>query len=394
MKKALTKYALKNKFRVENGASAFKRCANNLKLVNKHFEGEQGLSMIVHQKSVLQDFLKQNRNMKLNIRTEAIFSKPELFDDGDDDLEESEILKHLPSARFNIHNDDDLTQAIEDSVKQILLQIEKLEATKSNLKFKRAVSITIHYDKYDPTRAGRYIELPRFIKLKKACVNIKNEDNKCLKYCVQSIVYDKINNHHPEAMFHYKNLNDDIINWNGINFPAGNKDIDRLETNNNGLISINVYEPDDLLNEDKVIKTKTTKVQNAKYHIDLLKFFDEKDNYHFAIVKNISRLLSNQANNAKTPKHFCRYCCHPFTTEKGLNKHYSDGCKSFDGQNFKLPDKGSYIEFQKYNTKLECPFVIYCDFECLTVNSNEPKPCGYIRNISGTQTLWLYDECC
>lgn len=98
-KKALTKYAIKNRFRVENGASAFKRYANNLKLINKHFQGEQGLSMIVHQKSVLQYFFKQNRNMKLNIRTEAIFSKPELFDDGDDDLEESEILKHLPSTR-------------------------------------------------------------------------------------------------------------------------------------------------------------------------------------------------------------------------------------------------------------------------------------------------------
>ena len=37
MKKALTKYAIKNKFRVEQGKSAFKRYANNLKLINKHF---------------------------------------------------------------------------------------------------------------------------------------------------------------------------------------------------------------------------------------------------------------------------------------------------------------------------------------------------------------------
>ena len=168
MKKALTKYAIKNKFRVEKGATAFKRYANNLKLVNKHFDGEQGLSMIVHQKSLLQEFLRENRNMKLNIRTEAIFTKPEHLDGGDwDEFEESEILYKLPSTRFNIHNEDDLTQAIEDSVKQILLQIEKLEATKSNLKFKKVLSITIHYDKYDPTRAGRYIDLPKFIKLKK-----------------------------------------------------------------------------------------------------------------------------------------------------------------------------------------------------------------------------------
>ena len=44
MKKALTKYAIKNKFRVEKGKSAVKRFVNNLELINKHFKGEQGLS--------------------------------------------------------------------------------------------------------------------------------------------------------------------------------------------------------------------------------------------------------------------------------------------------------------------------------------------------------------
>ena len=57
MKKALTKYAIKNKFRVEKGKSAFKRYANNLKLINKHFKGEQGLSMIQHQKPLLVELL-------------------------------------------------------------------------------------------------------------------------------------------------------------------------------------------------------------------------------------------------------------------------------------------------------------------------------------------------
>ena len=108
-------------------------------LVNKHFEGERGLSMIVHQKSLLQDFLRNNRNMKLNIRTTAVFTKPSVAedDDFDDDVREQELLYNLPSTRFNIHNEDDLNQAIEDSVKQILLQIEKLQGTSSNLKFKK-----------------------------------------------------------------------------------------------------------------------------------------------------------------------------------------------------------------------------------------------------------------
>ena len=50
-----------------------------------------------------------------------------------------------------MHNEDELTQALEDSVKQILLQIQNLEASTSNLRFKKIISITIHHDKFDST---------------------------------------------------------------------------------------------------------------------------------------------------------------------------------------------------------------------------------------------------
>ena len=60
-----------------------------------------------------------------------------------------------------------------------------------------------------------------------------------------------------------------------------------------------------------------------------------------------------------------------------------------EGQQTKMPDKDTYIDFEKLNTKLPCPFVIYGDFECLTTNSNndingtyqEHKPCGYMLNV-------------
>ena len=41
-----------------------------------------------------------------------------------------------------------------------------------------------------------------------------------------------------------------------------------------------------------------------------------------------------------------------------------------EGQQTKMPNKNTYIEFEKHNTKLPCPFKIYGDFECLTTNSN------------------------
>ena len=54
--------------------------------------------------------------MKLNIRTEAPFEKPE-YDDGGNEIGSQELVYALPSTRFNISNEDELTQALEDSVK-------------------------------------------------------------------------------------------------------------------------------------------------------------------------------------------------------------------------------------------------------------------------------------
>ena len=69
----LTKHTVRNKFREKDVKSAFKNYANSVTLENKHFEGERGLEMIAHQKNKLNDFLRNNRNMKLNIRAEVFF---------------------------------------------------------------------------------------------------------------------------------------------------------------------------------------------------------------------------------------------------------------------------------------------------------------------------------
>ena len=93
----LTRRAIRNKFRVND---------------------VRGLEMIAHQKSRLRDFFKNNRNMKLNIRTEGLFEKPE-YNDGGNKIATSEHLYQLPATRYNVHNEDELNQALENSVQQI-----------------------------------------------------------------------------------------------------------------------------------------------------------------------------------------------------------------------------------------------------------------------------------
>ena len=97
VRQILTKHAIRNKFRVRDVQSAFRAYANSIALENKLFEGERGLEMIAHQKQRLLEFLRNNRSMNLNIRTNGFFEKPE-YDDGGNEIGSQELVYALPST--------------------------------------------------------------------------------------------------------------------------------------------------------------------------------------------------------------------------------------------------------------------------------------------------------
>jgi hypothetical protein len=71
-----------------------------------------------------------------------------------------------------------------------------------------------------------------------------------------------------------------------MKYPAGNRDIDRFEESNNGSISVNVYEVCDKLNSNSIILHRRTKTINAKYHINLLKIYDDAGKFHYVYIKD------------------------------------------------------------------------------------------------------------
>ena len=78
--------------------------------------------------------------MKLNIRAEGLFKKQNVEED-EEEVVETEQSYHLPATRYNISNEEELTDALEDSTKQILLKLQDLEGTKSNLNFQKILSL-------------------------------------------------------------------------------------------------------------------------------------------------------------------------------------------------------------------------------------------------------------
>ena len=212
----------------------------------------------------------------------------------------------------------------------------------------------------------------------------------CSMLCV--LIYEKDN---PERMRHYNKLNDTIINWGCMKFPCSIKYIDRFEELNQGLISANVYK----LFNGTTITDRITKVKTAEHHINQL-MIGQEDNCHHVLIKYLSKLVGCQYNKTTNKKHLCPHCLRGFQTIETLNSHITNGCLAIEGQQIKMPKEGEHIHFKNDFRKFESPFVLYADFECLTMEYSSKiskplrdscesytekyqhhKPCGYKINV-------------
>ena len=275
----------------------------------------------------------------------------------------------LKSRRYEVTNSTELKDVMNDMAADIETQIELKQFNKSGLRVHSVDKLTVHYDRYNPTRGGSYIELPDWIKAKKACINIKNEDNRCFKVSVQCGVHNIHLQPHPERMSHYNKLKDDVLDWQHMKYPAGDKDVDRFEENNPGVISVNVYEEMELNGKQAIVLRRRTKVINAKYHVNLLKISDGNGKFHYVYIKDYDKLVGKQTNGNGHKLHHCRYCQHGFKHESTLKKHLERGCLAVEGQSVELPMAGSTIGFSNHTRKFKTPYVMFADFECLTTKT-------------------------
>jgi hypothetical protein len=70
-------------------------------------------------------------------------------------------------------------------------------------------------------------DLPKFIKDKKAVINIKNSDNVCFRWCILRAFHPV--NKNAERISGLKNKIS-TLNWGNMTFPVKIIDIDKLET--------------------------------------------------------------------------------------------------------------------------------------------------------------------
>ena len=137
---------------------------------------------------------------------------------------------------------DELKAALKNMRNNIGARVLDMALYQSGLMVVKAKEIHMTYNKYNPTRAGKYINLPKWISLRKRVLTL-NTDDKCLTYAIQCGYHKIYETSHQEKKYHYKKM-EDGLNFDGFNVPANNHDIDKFEELNHN-VSVNLFKVDD-----------------------------------------------------------------------------------------------------------------------------------------------------
>jgi hypothetical protein len=264
-------------------------------------------------------------------------------------------------------------------MQELSMKIESFVKNGSSWKFNSVVTLILKVSSFKPLAGSSYIDLPDYIKNKKACVNVKNKDNKCFMWSVLSALHTPSKN--ADRVTKYQDYENELM-FDGINFPVQIKDIAKFETMNNLGILVIGY---DNKSGFSPLKTPTIKM---KKNINLL-LIEDGENFHYVWIKDLSRLL-HDINLNGSKKYFCVYCFSHFMSQQALDKHAED-CVINKPTRAVLPEAGTKLQFQNNRNETMIPFIIYADFESVLEPTNEHKsnttcyqihkPCSYAYKL-------------
>ena len=191
--------------------------------------------------------------------------------------------------------------------------MEEFQERDSGWTLRSILNITINIKKLQPLHAGSYIELPKVIQNKKACVNVKNNDDKFFMWAILSALHPAKNN--PHRVSNYKSFGNEL-NFNKIDFPVPLQQISRFEKQND--VSINLFMLSHTGKSYEATPCHLTAAKKEK-HVNLLLIQDdypEKQEkqvprFHYVWIKNLSALIFSQVSKYEGKKHVC--VCTTFT---------------------------------------------------------------------------------
>lgn len=179
---------------------------------------------------------EKKHNLKIYTILEATYAREK----GENTVED---LKHFRTKSFKVFMISNLMELfVENVIQPTMKDMEEFQERESGWTLKRIELLNVVINKYNPMRCGSYLPLPPPIIRKKACINIKNNDNQCLKWAVLcALAHLKgYTIHHVSNVNDYKKYENEFnLKFDGLEFPMDPLDVHKFEQLND--ISINLY---------------------------------------------------------------------------------------------------------------------------------------------------------
>ena len=96
---------------------------------------------------------------------------------------------HFQPKSMVILTEEDIERFLGDAYAQLDKHVDKFTNDGSGLILDSVMSLSVNIAKFALPKGSSYIELPKYLKDKKAITNVKNEENKCLKWALLSALH-------------------------------------------------------------------------------------------------------------------------------------------------------------------------------------------------------------
>nr|CAI5820299.1 unnamed protein product [Callosobruchus analis] len=320
-KKKRNKETAKHRVHWEDSQSAF------------HNRIHSGDSKAIFERRI-QSVIKKNSAVKVNVAFcgEFVISK------ADKVITE---FKYFTTSNSPIYQDTNIREWFDSKVMHpIMKQLQEFQEKDSGWALKRVVNLGVNINLFNPMRGSSYIRLPPQIRNKKACVNVKNDDQACFAWAVVSSLYpaeqssDRISMYPPYST---------ILNLKGIQFPMTIHQIKTFENQND--ISVNIYTLKLSMGEYTVVPFRLTK-EKRDSHVNLLMIHNQ-DHDHLVPLNNYRGAAHEGCNINFKDNHTIPVVFHNLS---GYDAHFiiKDIVLGMNGRVDLLPiTKESYIAFTK-----------------------------------------------
>jgi hypothetical protein len=279
-------------------------------------------------------------------------------------------------------------QCIDSQAAEIESALSNFTEEGSSWTVERVLHLDINIAVFEPLfeRAGQpttYIALPEKIKYRRAVINVLNTDLKCFLWSVLVHLLPGHKSHYKvNQLREYHLRNPNCVNESSLKYPVSIRNIDAFEFDNPH-ISINVFAY--IADDDEIIPYRISRHRGRSNIINLL-IYSDGQNSHYAYINTklnfngMSRLFRKQTGNNRGCS-YCFYCLRRFYCENAgraeeLCFEHMQTCTDVGTQVIRYPslDSEKQLKFADHAKTLRCPFVIFCDVECMLYRLSGPNP--------------------